>query len=210
MRNRVTMLELMRLARPVVLSVAVALSGCASSTSGFEDESNGEPQDTNLVKGMMTSLGAIDPKERPIEYKPRSPLVVPPKRELPAPQDADAALAQRNFPRNQEDIDREMTKRGGNDPDPSRPWTPDQLARYRMSGQPTRTGSDDNPGRRLTPEEMAGQFKRNQEAIAIASNNGKKTLTEPPKDYRTPSPKAPVDPEGEKKESSWKPSWWPL
>ncbi|MEJ1156839.1 hypothetical protein [Prosthecomicrobium sp. N25] len=206
-----TMSACPRLLRPAILVLALGLAGCASSTSGFVDEGQeDEAIDKNLIKGLMSSMGAIDPKERPIEYKPRAPLVVPPKRELPAPQDPNALTG--NFPRNQEDVDLAMAKAAEKgQPDPGRAWTPDELARYRIEGAGrTRYDTDDRAaGRRLTPEEMRGQSVRNQEALALAKNPGpRRSLVEPPVEYRKPSPNAPLEPAEEK--SSWKPSWWPL
>jgi hypothetical protein len=205
------MIDLYRLARPAIVVLALGLSACASSTSGFVDEGTDEdPIDKNLIKGLMASMGAIDPKEKPIEYKPRPPLVVPPKRDLPAPQDPNAIAG--NFPRNQEDVDIALAKEAGkNDPDAGRAWTPDQLARYRIqgAGRAPQGYDERTAGRRLTPEEMAGQFKTSKEALALANNPGpRKNLIEPPVEYRKPSPNAPVEPAAEK--SSWKPSWWPL
>ncbi|KPL52417.1 hypothetical protein [Prosthecomicrobium hirschii] len=205
------MIHLIRLARPAVLAGLIALGGCASATNGFEDEQTGEQRDTNLVKGFMAGIGAIDPSEKAVEYKPRSPLVVPPKRDLPAPQDADTALSRSNFPKNPEDRQRDLDKISRDDPDASKTWTPDQLAKYKLASRPAGTsGGPGDTSRRLTPDEMAGQFKVNREAIA-AREGRNKGLTDLPKDYRTPSPKAPVDPEAaEQKSSSWKPTWWPL
>lgn len=195
----------------MVLVAALGLAGCASSTSGFVDEGSEDEGaiDTNAVKALMTSLGAIDPKERPIEYKPRAPLVVPPKRALPAPQDG-TVLASRNFPRNQEDVDAELSKAGANDPDPGRAWTPEQLAKYRMATPDRRITYDEKAAARpLTPDELNGQHLRNKQAIEAANNAGtRRSLLQPPSEYRQPSAKAPIDPETEK--SSWKPSWWPL
>lgn len=202
---------LVRFARPAVLVAALGLAGCASSTSGFVDEGSedGSPEQ-NLIKGMMTTMGAIDPKERPIEYKPRAPLVVPPKRTLPAPQD-DSALRASNFPRNQEEVDADIAKLGSGDPDPGKVWTPEQLAKYRLRTDSRREADlyRPDPTRPLSPDELRGQHALNKQAMeAAAKSQGRSSLIQPPETYRTPSPNAPVVPEEEK--SSWKPGWWPL
>lgn len=192
-----------------VLAVSIALAGCTSS--GFVDEgAEDEGLERNLVKGLMTSMGAIDPKEKPIEYKPRAPLVAPPKRDLPPPQDSNRLLTTGNFPRNPEDVDRERAKAAAKEElDANRAWTPEELARYRMQGGGRPTARTEDPGRRLSVEEMRGQGASTREAIALAQNPGpRRSLTEPPTDYLKPSDKAPVEMPEEK--SSWKPSWWPL
>ena len=194
-----------------VVILAALLSGCASSTDGFVEEgSDTGAVDTNAMKAIMTGLGAIDPHEKPIEFRPRAPLVVPPKRELRAPVDA-AAVTPSNFPRNPEDVADERRKAAlendtGKD---GRIMTPEELARYAIPGSGQMRRYEDNPGRRLTPQEMTGQGQVNAEAIKRAENPaGRRTLIEPPDAYRKPSPNAPVAAPAET--SSWKPSWWPL
>jgi hypothetical protein len=204
------MIDPLRLARPALVLACLALAGCASSTSGFEDE-GGEDKtvEQGLIKNLMTSMGAIEARERPIEYKPRSPLVVPPKRDLPPPQDP-GALTAGNFPKNPEDVDEARLRGAGKDRGAGgRIMTPDEIAEYKMKmpAAPRRVEADSS--RRLTPEEMRGQGKITEEALALAANPGpRRSLTEPPIAYKTPSSKAPMEAPEEK--SSWKPSWWPL
>mgnify|MGYP001765206628 CR=1 FL=1 len=194
-----------------VVILAALLSGCASSTDGFVEEgSDTGAVDTNAMKAIMTGLGAIDPHEKPVEYRPRAPLVVPPKRDLRAPVDA-ASATPSNFPRNPEEVAEERRKAAmenekGQD---GKIMTPEELARYAIPGSGQMRRYDDNPGRRLSPQEMAGQARVNEEAVKRAANpTGRRTLIEPPDAYRKPSPNAPVVAPEEK--SSWKPNWWPL
>lgn len=194
------------------LFLAVLLAGCASSTDGFvaEGSDKDETVEQGLIKGAMESMGAIDPHEKPIETKPRAPLVVPPARTLPPPRDANAAPSP-NFPRNPEDVAEEQRKAAsgselGKD---GRIMTPEQLSKYAIPGAGRTDRSDPNPGRRLTPDELNGQGKVQAEAVKRAANpTGRTSLTEPPDQYRKPSPNAPVAAPEEK--SSWKPSWWPI
>ena len=196
-----------------VLLLGVLLTGCASSSDGFVEEgSDTGAVDTNAMKAIMTGLGAIDPHEKPVEYRPRAPLVVPPKRELRQPVDPSTATPA-SFPRNPEDVAEEHRKAAleqGDDPTKAgRVMTPDELARYAIPGAGQGRIYDDNPGRRLSPEQMAGQARTNADAIKRAENPGnRRTLIEPPNEYRKPSPNAPLAAPEEK--SSWKPSWWPL
>jgi hypothetical protein len=194
------------------LLLAALLAGCASSTDGFVEEgSDTGAIDTNAVKAIMTGLGAIDPHEKQVEYRPRAPLVVPPKRDLRRPLDADATTPAR-FPRNPEDVAEEQRRAALDNDQPGkdgRVMTPDELARYAIPGAGQSRRYEENPGRKLTPQEMAGQAQVNAEAIKRAENPaGRRTLIEPPDGYRKPSPNAPVAAPEEK--SSWKPSWWPL
>lgn len=193
-----------------VVVLAGFLAACASSSDGFVEE--GTKDDTlehNAIKAVMTGLGAVDPNEKPVDVKPRAPLVVPPHRELRNPVAPDSAVAA-NFPRNPEDIADEQRRQVGEGPGAGgRVMTPEELRRYAIPGAGHRAPADPNPGRALTPEEMAGHGKSMEEAIKRASNpSGRGTLVDPPDDYRKPSPNAPMVAPEEK--SSWKPSWWPL
>lgn len=198
--------------RAPVLVAALALGGCASATNGFEDEgANDEPADTNLMKGFMVGLGAIDPEAKPVEYQPRAPLVLPPKRDLPKPQDTTASLGA-NFPRNPEDLTAEMRRNGAKNASGEAMMTPDELARYRLNTapatRPNYPANDKDWGRKLTPAEMAGQFEKSKQALADVEGgpNGKRRyLTDPPDGYKTPSSKAPIDPETP---TSTKSEWW--
>jgi hypothetical protein len=200
-----------RTTAPLLLLVAGLLAGCASSSDGFVEEGRASDDtiEQNAVKSVMQSLGAIDPSERPIEYRPRAPLVVPPSTALPKPQTAETADPR--FPRNPEDVADDqrraaMKSEKGKD---GRIMTPDELAKYSIPGSGRIDRYDPNPGRRLTPDELKGQGATNEEAIKRAANpSGRKSLIEPPDAYRKPSPNAPVAPAEET--SSWKPSWWPL
>lgn len=212
-----------RVSRSSLALVAVlALAGCSSSTSGFTDEGSDDNVgiEQNLIKGLMTSMGAIDPREKPIEYKPRSPLVVPPQRNLPTPQNQDALLNAHNFPRNQEDVDREFARNAAkNAGDPGRAMTLGEQARFRLpsgtQAKITRPVDEREASRPLTPAEMAGQGEATRAAMAEVEGSSaplnqrkRRLLTDPPEAYRTPSDKAPVEMAEEK--SSLKPTWWPF
>jgi hypothetical protein len=194
------------------LFLAVLLAGCASSTDGFvtEGSDKDETVEQGLIKGVMTSMGAVDPHEKPIETKPRAPLVVPPARTLPTPHDASAAPSP-NFPRNPEEVSEEQRRaaaNGGVGKD-GRIMTPEELSRYAIPGTGKVDRYDPNPGRRMSPDELRGQGVVQGDAIKRAANPaGRTSLTEPPDQYRKPSPNAPVEAPEEK--SSWKPGWWPL
>jgi hypothetical protein len=194
-----------------VVVLAGLLAGCSSSNDGFVEEGSdtGAP-DTNLIKGVMTSLGAVDPHEKQPEYKPRAPLVVPPKRDLRTPLDPDTATPS-SFPRNPEDVAEEQRRAASENElgKNGKVMTPEELARFAIPGSGQVDRYDPNPGRRLSPAELRGQATVNSDAIKRAENpTGRRTLIEPPDVYRKPSANAPVAAPEEK--SSWKPSWWPL
>lgn len=196
-----------------LLLFAGLLAGCANFSDGFREEGSDKDEtvEQGIIKGLMTSMGAIDPNEKRVEAAPRAPLVVPPSRSLPSPQDAKAQPSP-NFPRNPEDV-AEDQRRAAADNDRGtngRIMTPDELAKYAMPGAGRPDGRpNQDMGRRLSPDELRGQGQVQAEAIKRASNpTGRQSLIEPPDQYRKPSPNAPVAAPEEK--SSWKPSWLPF
>ena len=201
-------------ATSALLLTAALLAGCSSFSDGYREEGSDKDEtvEQGIIKGLMTSVGAIDPNEKPVEAAPRAPLVVPPSRTLPSPKDANA-LPSPNFPRNPEDVAEDQRRaaagkeRGAN----GRIMTPEELAKYAMPGAAKPDGRNTNTdmGRRLSPDEMRGQGQIQADAIKRAANpTGRQSLIEPPDQYRKPSPNAPVAAPEEK--SSWKPSWFPF
>lgn len=194
-----------------IVLLATLLTGCASSTDGFTEEGrNDDTVEQGMIKGVMQSLGAVDPTEKPVEYRPRAPLVAPPGRTLPTPAAENAGLRS-DFPRNPEDVADEQRRLAAGKAGPAdRIMTPDELAKYSIPGagrDPNRVSRDTS--RPLSPDELRGQGAIQAEAVKRAANpTGRKTLIEPPDEYRKPSPNAPVAAPEEK--SSWKPSWWPI
>ena len=174
-----------RFLAPAALSLALAVGGCASG--GFVDEGAEHPEDTgNAAKNMLVALGAVDDDhaQKPINFQPRAPLVVPPKRTLPTPVDTDAQLSKKNFPVNAEDAEgnatptRELTPMTGHESTNGRALKPEELALYKDLPIPA---NDDNVqvrkksserARPMRPEELEG--KEQKEAVAALENTGEK------------------------------------
>ena len=204
-----------RFLAPLGFALTIGLGACTQG--GFVDEgSEHVNSDGNLAKSLLISSGAIDdenPKAQP-KFQPRAPLVVPPKRNLPAPVESEASLAKKNFPVNPEDqAQRERDRRGDDPANLSRPLTLTEQEKYRNLPTTSQTGttqSEKDASRPLKPWELDGSAQR--EAVAQLENTGarrrEKNLISPPEDYRTPSSKAPVNPAPET--TSLKPSWWPF
>lgn len=185
---------------------AAALAGCSSTAyEPFTAENAGEVEDEGLVKGIMTGIGAIDPREKPIEYRPRAALVVPPKKDLRQPENIDAALADKQFPRNPEDqsIDRPKGDTSGF------LTLADQqkFSNLPVARQARPVQDPAEASKPLSPDKLASP-PASEVAISEQARR-KKTLLDPPKEYATPSPNAPFE-EEQKKESWTKPGWWPF
>ena len=55
------------LLRPIALFALLGLAACQAA------DGTTQAPDTALVKSIMAGVGAVDPKAKPIDYKPRGP-----------------------------------------------------------------------------------------------------------------------------------------
>jgi len=166
--------------------------------------------DKNLINGMMRGLGLKNGSEASIDYRERSPLVIPPNRNLPPPQQAGAGQTAA-WP-----VDADVTRKKetaakrkaqnyrGYDPDfEERNLTPSELnptGATRTAN--TRTGTPDSmgdDGRSKRPSEL-GYFgglwssfgKSQKDDVATFDREPPRgSLTAPPVGYQTPSPAQP-------------------
>src|SRR5436305_7628532 len=72
------------------LAVAIAFAQGAARAADDDDEGGGKSNIWNLdlIDGVAKGLGLKSPNDKSIEYRERSPLVVPPSRSLPPPEAA--------------------------------------------------------------------------------------------------------------------------
>jgi hypothetical protein len=176
-----------------------------------DDESNSI---WNLEKrvwnGVVHGLGLRSPDDPVIEYRERSPLVVPSTRDLPPPQakaapkdaawpkDPDVARTRARSKRTATNVDASRTLDNA-----SRPMTPDELnvpgATASTTSGPPPTGPD---GRAYNPNELGyfgGLFNLRafgfggyaDEVATFTNEPPRAVLTAPPTGYQTPSPAQP-------------------
>jgi type IV secretory pathway VirB10-like protein len=180
----------------------IAAQGAVGAWAAEEDDE--EPFEAKIVKGIMSGLGV---KSGPnIDYRERSPLVVPPKLDLPPPEQVSA-------PKNPAwpvDADEKKRKQATTnrknydrrDPDEgARPLRPDQLRGgpppMADNGKPASKDERD-AGRQMQPAELGwtGSIKdffgvQREEYVEFTKEPERGTLLEPPPGYRTPSPAQP-------------------
>jgi hypothetical protein len=187
--------------RTTVLGCAVALAAfiCALPASAQDDEQTFEQ---SILRGLLGG-GSSRPD---LDYRERSPLVIPPSRDLPPP-DSGASLRTRAWPN---DPDAQRRRQASSTTSPAidaidaagRHLSPNELRRGTVSGRSRPTGpaptlSDNEMGRPLRPSEL-GENKTlfgligiggtaPQKAEAFTSEPARTRLTEPPSGYRTPS-----------------------
>ena len=148
-----------------------------------------------------------------IEYRERSPLVIPPARDLPPPESGASVAANPAWPKDP-DVAKGARSAGRSvDPERSaRPLSPDELKRgtvARSRDKPAVSLSDNESARALRPSEynqpgkgksLFGMFGAKQEAQAFVEEPTRTRMTQPPTGYQTPSASQPYAPP---KEEGW-------
>jgi hypothetical protein len=194
------------LTRAVRLS-AVALGVgllMASSVARAQDDDDDKTFEEKIIDGIMAGIGGTNMDNRGIDYRERSPLVVPPKLDLPPPVSAKSEVSDPNWPKDPDEARRkaEIKARKKSKPDPleaSRILTPAEL-NVGKTAPPTRTDNDPvQPGvsnePMLSPSQLGfdGKFSNlfggnKSESTQFKGEPTRDSLTQPPSGYQTPSP----------------------
>ena len=195
------MMRALRLAS-VVLGIGLVMSATAVRAEDDEDDSTFEEK---IIKQIMTGIGGTNMENTGIEYRERSPLVIPPRSDLPPPAAAAVEAPVPNWPKDPEVRRRKEAKaaRKKDNKDPreaSRVLTPSELAVGKTApGTPPSTAPDlpGNPGATaiLSPSSLGyegglkGLFGGSKtEQAPFKGEPTRDTLTMPPSGYQTPSP----------------------
>jgi hypothetical protein len=188
----------------------LALGNVAHAQQATDDDDDTFEQ--RVIKGILGGLG-VNVGGAGIDYRERSPLVIPPSTELPPPSSS-AAAGNPAWPRDPERkkvavrnyVNRNAT---AEDPGTSSRLTPDELRRgatpraSRIT-DPSQSGSleENEAGRALRPSELGTTGSGIFSWKGLTGNNGTETarfegepgrgsLTQPPPGYQTPSPTQP-------------------
>ena len=190
---------------------AAALMGLAiAATAGTgvraaEDED--EAFDTKIFRGFLTGLG-LRRDGGGIDYRERSPLVVPPGRNLPSPETGNNAEKTAAWPvdpdvKRAKEIKAARKKpRKDLESEESRPELPSQLgprhasapAHQRPTGEPVKDPTAPSTWQELGSKSfftIGGLMGKKQETATFTREPQRSSLTEPPPGYRTPSPAHP-------------------
>jgi len=208
----------MRLTNAIAASAALglALGIAALAGSAPARAADDEPSiDQKVMRSIMDGLGLHKDGEATINYRERAPLVIPPGRDLPPPESADAVTANNPaWPKDPDVARRKMEaamERNRNVSDErereQNPLRPDQLT---PGGKPpkrqqARTDNGyDAPasgfGSQLLPSQLGtpknGVFNamfdnKKEETAKFTGEPPRVSLTEPPPGYQTPSPEQP-------------------
>jgi hypothetical protein len=196
---------LTRALRLAVVTLGVGLVVTAGAARAQDDEDD-KTFEEKLIEGIMAGIGGTNMDNRGIDYRERSPLVVPPKLDLPPPAAAPGEVKDANWPKDPDESRRKaaIAARKKSKPDPieaSRILTPAELNAAKTAPQGRADNDPVQPGNSfnnpiLSPSQLgftggrlSGMFGGNKaETAPFKGEPTRESLTQPPSGYQTPSP----------------------
>jgi hypothetical protein len=199
-------ISLSRALRLAAIALGVGLVMAAGPVRAADDEDEDDKTfEEKIIEGIMAGIGGTNMENRGIDYRERSPLVVPPKLDLPPPTGAAAEVTAPNWPKDPDEqrrkAAREARKKENKDPrEASRILTPAELnvgrtaAPRRNNNDPVQPGNSyNNPI--LSPSQLGytGNLSNlfggsKTETATFKEEPTRDSLTQPPPGYQTPSP----------------------
>jgi hypothetical protein len=190
----------------VALGIGLVMSaGPVRAGDGDDDDDDGMTFEEKIIDNLMSGIGAKSMEKPGIEYRERSPLVVPPKLDLPPP--ATQAKAAPNWPKDPEEkrrkeaiAARKKANKATESWQAAQPLTPAEMnagraaAPERTSNDPIQPGVTNNPS--MSPSQLGftgglwNMMKGNNssETKQFTTEPPRQSLVEPPPGYQTPSP----------------------
>jgi hypothetical protein len=191
--------------RVAVIALGVGLLITAGAARAEDDEDDDKTFEEKIIEGLMAGIGGTNMENRGIDYRERSPLVVPPKLDLRPPEGAKAEIKAPNWPKDPDEARRKAAiaarKKDNKDPrEAARILTPSELNAAkstpgaRTNNDPVQPGNSlNNP--MLSPAQLGysgglgGLFRGNTtETAPFKGEPSRESLTQPPPGYQTPSP----------------------
>ena len=193
-----------RVLRLAVVAVGVGLVMTAGVARAQDDDEDDKTFEEKIIEGIMAGIGGTNMENRGIEYRERSPLVVPPRLDLPPPETVKSEIKDPNWPKDPDEARRKaaIKARKKAKPDPiesARVLTPSELnaaktaPEARTNNDPVQPGVSNNPS--LSPSQLGftGSFSsffggNKAETAPFKGEPTRESLTQPPVGYQTPSP----------------------
>jgi hypothetical protein len=92
--------SLSRALRFAAIALGIGLVMAAGPARAADDEDEDDKTfEEMIIEGIMRGIGGTNMENRGIEYRERSPLVVPPKLDLPPPSGTSAEVTAPNWPK---------------------------------------------------------------------------------------------------------------
>ena len=189
----------------VALGIGLVMSA-GPVRAGDDDDDDDMTFEEKLIDNLMSGIGAKSMEKKGIEYRERSPLVVPPKLDLPPPAGTEAKNAP-NWPKDPDEkrrkeaiAQRKKAVKATENWQAAQPLTPAEMkagqvaAAPRTSNDPIQPGTNGNPS--LSPAELGytgglwNMMKggNSSESKQFTTEPPRQSLVEPPPGYQTPSP----------------------
>jgi len=187
------------------IALGIGLVMTAGAVRAQDDDEDDKTFEEKIIEGIMAGIGGTNMENKGIEYRERSPLVVPPKIDLPPPASASADVKAPNWPKDPDEARRKAAiaarKKDNKDPaEARRLLTPSELnkgkvaASARTNNDPVQPGANSN-NPILSPSQLGftGSFGdlfggNKSETAPFKGEPIRDSLTQPPAGYQTPSP----------------------
>ena len=197
--------SLTRALRFAAIALGIGLVMAAGPVRAADDEDEDDKTfEEKIIEGIMRGLGGTNMENRGIDYRERSPLVVPPKLDLPPPAATAADAKAPNWPKDPDEQRRKAAtaarKKENKDPrEASRILTPAELAVGKTAAPARKDNDPVQPGTTnynpiLSPSQLgynggfSGLFGGNKsETAPFKGEPTRESLTQPPPGYQTPS-----------------------
>jgi hypothetical protein len=191
--------------RLAVVALGVGLVMTAGAARAQDDDEDDKTFEEKIIEGIMAGVGGTNMENRGIEYRERSPLVVPPKLDLRPPAEASQEVKDANWPKDPDEARRKAAiaarKKQNKDPrEASRLLTPSELSQRGPKASSTADSDSAQPGGNpgtkavLSPSQLGysgglSLFGGNKaETAPFKGEPTRESLTQPPSGYQTPSP----------------------
>lgn len=191
--------------RLAAITVGIGLAMAAGPVRAGDDDEDDKTFEEKIIEGIMKGIGGTNMENQGIDYRERSPLVVPPRLDLPPPASTTAEVNAPNWPKDPDMQRRKAAiaarKKENKDPrEAARILTPEELAKGKTSGKSAGGPSVDQPGGNpggnaiLSPSQLgyngslSGLFGGSKaETAPFKGEPTRESLTQPPPGYQTPS-----------------------
>ncbi len=189
-------------ARAAAVAFGVALTLAAPAHAQNADDDDDSTFEERLIRNLMGGLGAKSTMDgKGIEYRERSPLVVPRSADLPAPETVGRTpTGVANWPKDADEQAKLAARkqRRTTAEEDAKPLMPSELNKGRIAAkkrtEPMQPGDNQSP--MLSPSQLGytgglmGMFGggNKTETAPFTGEPTRETLTQPPAGYQTPSP----------------------
>ena len=183
-----------------------AVTGCAGTSARAADDDEDSAPDVGIVRGILKAFG-FRRDEEAIEYRERSPLVLPPGKTTPPPEPRNQASKTAGWP-DDPDVkqakqrkDAERNRKAYVEGVDDRPLLPSEYSRPGPGSPNSRpTGRERSAEEKANPSSQAELGGKNifnslwapkEEYTTFTGEPPRASLIDPPRGYRTPSPNQP-------------------